>query len=142
MRVIVIRGNDDIGKTRTIRHIFATLIENGAKVVEHKTIGHLYEDFQAVVEFRNKVIVVNSLADDGYFDAIQEGRTLAIKNSAYAFVTAWNCKLDIQFDYDKEFPKERFETTMIEICKYIPIHTELKKQTKTFCDNILESYLN
>ena len=86
MKIIVIKGKKNIGKTTTIRHIFETLIDKKAVVKDFEPIGHWYNDFFATLEYKGKTIVINSLGD--LIDTVRGGRKIAIDNNADILITA------------------------------------------------------
>lgn len=103
MKIFVIKGEENSGKTNAIRNIFQTIIkhENGNVLFyEHK--GADYCDFITVVELKGKKIVINSLGD--YVTYVKDGKAKAKKENADIFITAWTSKLDNTQDLKEILP--------------------------------------
>ncbi len=141
MKVIIIKGKSNVGKTTTIRHIFETLIESGAEVKNYNTEGHLYTDFFSTLEYKGKRIAINSLGD--LITTIRGSRDKAIAAASDIFITAWTSTLDGKnYMIENEFPSDGFTVKTIEQDALIPINTELKKQTQDFCYSFISDNLD
>lgn len=93
MKIFVIKGEENSGKTNAIRNIFQTIIKTGhGKVLSYEPKGADYCDFVSVVELKDKKIVINSLGDCVSY--VKDGKTKAEKENADIFITAWTSKLD------------------------------------------------
>lgn len=118
MKIFVIKGKENSGKTNAIRNIFQTIIkgEHG-KVLFYEPKGADYCDFITAIELKGKKIVINSLGDCVSY--VKNGKAKAEKENADIFITAWTSKLDktqnlkeilpnsvIYEDY--KFPEEKF----------------------------------
>lgn len=123
MKIFVIKGKENSGKTNAIRNIFQTIIkhenikhENG-KVLFYEPKGADYCDFITAIELKGKKIVINSLGDCVPY--VKNGKSKAEKENADIFITAWTSKLDKTQDLkeilpdsviceDYKFPEEKF----------------------------------
>lgn len=140
MKLLKIQGQKNIGKTTTIRHIFETLIDNKAIVKDFKPMGRWYNDFFAVLAYKDKTIVINSLGD--LIDTVRGGKIIAVDNNADILITAWNVDLDKKYKYEDEFPSAAFNTTTIDQNSLVPIDIELQKKMKNFCNDFLRNNLD
>ena len=118
MKIFVLKGNENSGKTTAIRNILQTIIkrEHG-KVLFYEHKGVDYCDFISVIELKGKKIVINSLGDCVSY--VKNGKAKAEKENADIFVTAWTSKLDNTHNLkeilpnsviceDYKFPEEKF----------------------------------
>lgn len=140
MTVITIKGQKNIGKTTSIRQIFEALIDKNAVVKDFRPMGHWFNDFFAVLEYKNKTIVINSLGD--LIDTVRGGREIAIDNNADILITAWNVDLDKKYNYEVEFPSNNFTTTPIDQTCLVPIDMKLQIQFKNFCNEFIKENLD
>lgn len=120
MKIFVIKGEENSGKTNAIRNIFQTIVKNeheNGNVLSYEHKGADYCDFVSVVELKGKKIVINSLGD--YVTYVKDGKSKAEKENADIFITAWTSKLDKTQDLkeilpdsviceDYKFPEEKF----------------------------------
>lgn len=93
MKIFVLKGKENSGKTNAIRNILQTIIkhENG-KILFYEPKGADYCDFVSVVELKGKKIAINSLGDCVSY--VKNGKAKAEKENADIFITAWTTKLD------------------------------------------------
>lgn len=103
MKIFVIKGEENSGKTNAIRNIFQTIIkhENG-NVLFYEPKGRDYCDFITVVELKGKKIVINSLGDCVSY--VKNGKAKVEKENADIFITAWTSKLDKTQDLNEILP--------------------------------------
>lgn len=139
MKLIVFKGKDNIGKTTSIRHVFETLIDKGAEVKKYDAQGRWYDDFLAILEYHGKKIVICSLGD--LIGAVRNGRELAIENDADILIVAWTNRLENRYDFTEEFPNDKYEITIIEQDKLVPVNFELRNQFNNFSNKFIEDYL-
>ena len=130
MKIFVIKGKENSGKTNVIRNMFQTIVkgEHG-KVLSYEPKGADYCDFIAVVELKGKKIVINSLGECVSY--VKNGKAKAKKENADVFVTAWTSKLDKIQDLkeilpnsviceDYKLPEEKFLSEQAEwISKFL-----------------------
>ena len=62
-KIIVVYGASNTGKTTTINDTYKKLMNMGAHVRENQTFFTDSKDFLAVVEYKEKSLVINSLGD-------------------------------------------------------------------------------
>lgn len=62
-KIIVVYGASNTGKTTTINDTYNKLMNKGAQVRENPTFIDDSNDFEAVVEYKEKSIAINSLGD-------------------------------------------------------------------------------
>lgn len=62
MKTIVLKGNENVGKTTSCRILVKTLIENGANIVYQPRKGEYIENVK-VLEYKGKFIAVSSIGD-------------------------------------------------------------------------------
>lgn len=139
MKLIVFKGKDNIGKTTSIRHVFETPIDKGAEVKKYDAQGRWYDDFLAILEYHRKKIVICSLGD--LIGAVRNGRELAIENDADILIVAWTNRLENRYDFTEEFPNDKYEITIIEQDKLVPVNFELSNQFNNFSNKFIEDYL-
>lgn len=103
MKIFVIKGKENSGKTNAIRNIFQTIInhENG-NVLFYEPKGRDFCDFITTVELKGKKIVINSLGD--YISYVKGGKAKAKKENADIFITAWTSKLDKNQELNEILP--------------------------------------
>ena len=103
MKIFVIKGKENSGKTNAIRNILQTIInhENG-KVLFYEHKGRDFCDFITAVELKGKKIVINSLGD--HVPYVKDGKAKAEKENADIFITAWTSKLDNTQDLNEILP--------------------------------------
>ena len=118
MKIFVIKGKENSGKTNAIRNIFQTIVKSEhGNVLSYETKGADYCDFISVVELKGKKIAINSLGDCVSY--VKNGKSKAEKENADIFITAWTSKLDKNQDLkeilpnsviceDYKFPEEKF----------------------------------
>ncbi|WP_298738535.1 hypothetical protein [uncultured Treponema sp.] len=118
MKIFIIKGKENSGKTNAIRNIFQTIVKSEhGNVLSYETKGADYCDFISVVELKGKKIAINSLGDCVSY--VKNGKSKAEKENADIFITAWTSKLDKNQDLkeilpnsviceDYKFPEEKF----------------------------------
>ncbi len=103
MKIFVIKGKENSGKTNAIRNIFQAIVKgNHGKVLFYEPKGADYCDFISVVELKCKKIVINSLGDCVSY--VKNGKAKAEKENADIFITAWTSKLDKNQDLKEILP--------------------------------------
>ncbi|MDE6245598.1 MAG: hypothetical protein K2M50_08080 [Treponemataceae bacterium] len=96
MKVITIDGEQNSGKTTLVRHVLRRLVNDGAEVLYYEVLGHLRDDFHAVVIWHARKITLCSIGDaityirDGigrakatWSDILLNTRTLSVEEEKY-----------------------------------------------------------
>ena len=129
MNIITIKGEDKSGKTTTIRNIFQKITRmKNTRIVEYKTAGYDYTDFDAVVLVNNKTIVIRSYGDGITY--IRSGLEYAKSKNADVLINAWSSVLDKQYNINEELPNSKIHNNPVQICE------SLKKQWDDFSNLI------
>ena len=103
MKIFIIKGKENSGKTNAIRNIFQTIVKSEhGNVLSYETKGADYCDFISVVELKGKKIAINSLGDCVSY--VKNGKSKAEKENADIFITAWTSKLDNTQDLKEILP--------------------------------------
>lgn len=63
MKLIVLRGDPNQGKTTTLRLVYDILLYLGAQIAEPRTPGRNTDDFKTVLDYKEKRIAISSMGD-------------------------------------------------------------------------------
>lgn len=63
MKIIVIKGNQNSGKTTSIRLVYDLLLYKGAKIDKPRNSGKIYADFDTELLYNEKRVAINSAGD-------------------------------------------------------------------------------
>lgn len=63
MKIIVVKGNPNSGKTTSIRLVYDLLLYKGAKIDKPRNSGKIYADFDTELLYNEKRVAINSAGD-------------------------------------------------------------------------------
>lgn len=63
MKIIVIKGNPNSGKTTSIRLVYDLLLYKGAKIDKPRNSGKIYADFDTELLYNEKRVAISSAGD-------------------------------------------------------------------------------
>lgn len=63
MKIIVIKGNPNSGKTTSIRLVYDLLLYKGAKIDKPRNSGKIYADFDTELLYNEKRVAITSAGD-------------------------------------------------------------------------------
>lgn len=63
MKLIVVKGNPNSGKTTSIRLVYDLLLYKGAKIDKPRNSGKIYADFDTELLYKEKRIAISSAGD-------------------------------------------------------------------------------
>lgn len=63
MKIIVIKGNPNSGKTTSIRLVYDLLLYKGAKIDKPRNSGKTYADFDTELLYKEKRVAISSVGD-------------------------------------------------------------------------------
>lgn len=63
MKIIVVKGNPNSGKTTSIRLVYDLLLYKGAKIDKPRNSGKIYADFDTELLYNEKRVAISSAGD-------------------------------------------------------------------------------
>lgn len=109
-KIIVVYGDNNVGKTTVINEIYDELINQGATVIKAKRrIGGDFNDFKSVLSFQNKSVAFLSMGDyrktvDTYVNSYSKYNIfITALNKHFAHIsTVWLKNSNIIYKIDKK----------------------------------------
>ena len=85
-RIITVIGKSDTGKTTFIKYVYEKLINDGAELIFYKKTGRFYDDFYALVYWKEMPIALCSIGDKSAKSDCEFDKGLTIKNKKLAYI--------------------------------------------------------